>query len=386
MNHHDCYSCSLAPPVPRRTAGRGLRWRRIAALLVFGLGVGGAPMNAAAFTEADADTLFAAHSNAFYRVDDEGRAWFRETTRGGKASFWMRAEQMEMVLDAYERSRRAELLEMFTRLFHGFIADHGADWTGNDFNDDIMWMVIACTRAYRLTRETAFLDAARANFDACYARAWSDDLGGGLWWKTDNRSKNACVNGPAAIAAALLAEACGEEAYAAKARRIFEWLRATLYDAETGRVFDNVRLEGEVNRMVFSYNLGTFVGAAHLLGFPDEARRAATYTMNELSRDGLLPNYGERGDGGGFNGICARWIARYMYARGLEDTFEPWLRGNATAAWRVRRAADNLSWCRWTSPTPPGTRHSFGCSSSVVILQVVRPDPVSPPPKLGTPP
>jgi len=48
-----------------------------------------------------------------------------------------------------------------------------------------------------------FRDVARTNFDLCFARAASTNLGGGLWWKTNNRSKNACVNGPGAIAAAV---------------------------------------------------------------------------------------------------------------------------------------------------------------------------------------
>ena len=118
---------------------------------------------------------------------------------------------------------------------------------------------------------------------------------------------------------------------------------------------------------------GTFVGAANLLGYTNEAMQAATYTMNRLSRGGLSPQYGETGDGGGFNGICVRWIARFMYERGTQSVFESWLQTNANAAWNVRRAADNLSWCRWQEPTPEGPRHSWGCSSSVVILQVVRP-------------
>jgi hypothetical protein len=59
--------------------------------------------------------------------------------------------------------------------------------------------------------------------------------------------------------------------------------------------------------------------------------------------------------------------------RGAQQTFEPWLQRNADAAWKVRRTADNLSWCRWHEPTPEGVRDAWGCSSSVVILQVVRP-------------
>jgi predicted alpha-1,6-mannanase (GH76 family) len=258
-------------------------------------------------------------------------------------------------------------------LFHGFIADHGTNWQHNEFNDDIMWMVIACTRGYLLTGNAEFRDAARANFDACYARSWSSDLGGGLWWKTDNQSKNACVNGPAAIAAALLSRACREPAYLAKATNIFLWERATLFEPDTGKIYDNIRRSGRVRHMALSYNQGTFVGAANLLGYTNEARLAATYTMSNLCYNGLLPEYGENGDGGGFNGICVRWIARFMNDRSLQSVFEPWLEQNANAAWSVRRPSDNLSWCRWQEPTPPGERHSWGCSDSVVILQVVRP-------------
>jgi len=331
-----------------------------------------------AFTAADADTAFEAHAKAFYEANENG-AWFKESTDGGKSSFWMRAEQMEMVLDAYERTNSAQQLAMFTNLFRGFLADHGADWTHNEYNDDIMWMVIACTRAHLLSGDAEFLKVARTNFDFCYARAASTDLGGGLWWKVNNQSKNACVNGPGAIAAFLLGKATGDEAYFTKAKDLFLWLRATLFDPATGRVADNINVNGRMGRRPFSYNQGTFVGAANLLGYTDEARLAATYTMKYLCRDEYLPASGESGDSGGFNGIAVRWIARFMKERGEQATFEPWLQKNAEAAWQARRSSDNLSWCRWPEPTPPDRRSSWGCSSAVVILQVVRPtDPVAP--------
>ena len=332
----------------------------------------GAALTAHAFTAADADTLFEAHTKAFYRTEED-RGWHTKTTEEGKADFWTRAEQMEMVLDAYERTRNADQLKMFTNLFRGFLADHGTTWEHNQFNDDIMWMVIACARAHLLGRDKEFLEVARTNFDLCHARAASPDLGGGLWWKVDNRSKNACVNGPGAIAAFLLGQATGEESYYTIANDLFVWERAALFDPATGRVADSINVNGRVNRMALTYNQGTFVGAANLLGYTDEARLAANFTMNELSRDGYLPASGEKGDGGGFNGIGVRWIARFMKERGEQATFEPWLQKNADAAWQARRALDNLSWCRWPQPTPPDLRYSWGCSSAVVILQVVRP-------------
>jgi len=128
-----------------------------------------------------------------------------------------------------------------------------------------------------------------------------------------------------------------------------------------------------VGRFAISYHDDTFVCAANFLGYANEARLAALYTMNQMCSDGYLPPGGERGDFGGFNGIGVRWIARFMKDRGEQATFEPWLQENAEAAWQARRASDNLSWCRWPQPTPEGERYSWGCSSAVVMLQVVRP-------------
>jgi predicted alpha-1,6-mannanase (GH76 family) len=182
--------------------------------------VSGASLTAWAFTSADADILWQAHTKAFYQEKD-GRAWFKENTDGGKVSYWMRAEQMEMTLDAYERTTNTQQLVMFTNLFRGFLADHGRTWARNPYNDDIMWMVIACARAHLLTGSPEFRDVARTNFDLCYARAMSTNLGGGLWWKVGVRTKNACVNGPGAIAAFLLGQATGEGGYFTMATNLF---------------------------------------------------------------------------------------------------------------------------------------------------------------------
>jgi predicted alpha-1,6-mannanase (GH76 family) len=317
--------------------------------------------------------LFAAHAKAFYRTTN-GRAYYLKGTEENKpADFWTEAEQMEMVLDVYERTANSQQLVMFSNLFRGFLAEHGTTWGGNPYNDDIMWMVIALTRAHQLTGNAQFLSVAQTNFDLCYARAASTDLGGGLWWKVDVRSKNACVNGPGSIAAFLLGRSTGKADYFTIATNLFLWERAVLFDAKTGRISDNINENGRVARFPLTYNQGTFVGAANFLGYTNEARLAATYTMNRMCRDRYLPAGGEAGDGGGFNGIGVRWIARFMNDRGEQATFEPWLQQNAQAAWQARRPSDSLSWCRWPLPTPEGQRYSWGCSSAVVILQLVRP-------------
>lgn len=328
----------------------------------------GAP-GARAFGPGDADAMFAAYNNAFYFTRD-GKGFYRAPTNGAPW-FWQRAEEMEMVLDTYERTTNAACLTLFSNLFNGFVGDYGTNWQWNEFNDDIMWMVIAGARAQKLSGNAVYGELAKANFDLCYARAWSADLGGGLWWKTSKQSKNACVNGPAAIAACMLYQAGGGATYLSKATNIYAWERARLFNPERGVVYDNIDLQGRVSRQRFSYNQGTFIGAANFLGRVDDAKAAANFTKDVLCKDGLLPNYGPTGDGSGFNGICARWVARFMKDRALQGAYLKWLQANADAAWSARRGHDGLSWQCWSQPTPGGTLNSWACCSAVVILQVV---------------
>jgi predicted alpha-1,6-mannanase (GH76 family) len=179
-----------------RTARFFLGWLLILLGLVFH------PPSTKAYTAADGQAMIDSFNAAFYFVTADGRGYFRNTTAGGTTWFWGRPNQMEMLIDLYEQTTNTAYLAQFDKLYNGFVADYGSNWSWNEFNDDIMWMVIACSRAYQKTGNPVYRSVARNNFDACYARAWSSDLGGGLWWKSPlNTSKNACVNGPAAIAA-----------------------------------------------------------------------------------------------------------------------------------------------------------------------------------------
>ncbi len=98
-----------------------------------------------------------------------------------------------------------------------------------------------------------------------------------------------------------------------------------------------------------------------------------------MTKDGLLPQYGQTGNNSGFNAIFLRWLVRFMKDRGLQSRYQSWLQQNAEAAWNVRRASDNLSWCQWRQPTPAETNlTSWGCVSSVESLLSVFPTPSTP--------
>jgi predicted alpha-1,6-mannanase (GH76 family) len=328
---------------------------------------------AQAFWPADADTAFNSYNNAFY-VSNSGNAYYKTDSASGGPGWWTLAEEIEMADDARDRNPSTGNTNIVSALCNGFVAQYGTLWTSNTFNDDIAWAVIAFARAYQITGNTAYRDRAKANFDAIYSRGYDSVLGGGMWWNTSKGSKNACVNCPASIGAYLLYQITGDSGYLTKSQNLYNWVHGNLFNATTGQVYDNMSSGGTVTTWVFSYNQGTFIGAANYLGNVSDATLAANCTKNTLCTGGILPDATENSDGGGFNGIFIRWMAKFMKDRSLQSTYQPWLQLNANAAWNSRRTSDNLGWNNWRSSTPTGTRYSWGCSNMPVILQVVPAD------------
>ena len=330
-----------------------------------------------AFPAAASDIAVNAYLKAFVRTDGDA-AFVKENQDGGKSDFWKGAEQIEGIEDANERSGGAYQAQV-SALLNGFTLTHGADWSGNHYNDDIAWAVIAYTRGYGMTGDKKFLAIAQSNFDRMFARAW-DPAKGALFWRTNNDSYNSCVECPAGIAAFLLGRALKDSSYETRARNLYNWNKVNLFDAQTGKVWDSVKTDGKINAWASTYNQGTFVGLAHFLGDVETAKLAANYTMTQMGKPNaqgtmIMPEYkADGGDLAGFHSIGLRWIARFMKERALEATYLPWLRANADAAWNVRRTSDDLSWCQWLQPTPAGALHSWDTISSVVALQVVPAD------------
>ena len=331
-----------------------------------------------AFTGADADTAVNAYLQAFVSSGDNG-AFIKGKQDGGKTGFWQEVEQIEGILDANDRTGGAYKAQVVA-LLDGFVKAHGTSWSNNDFNDDIAWAVITYTRGYEATGDQKYLNIAKSNFDMMFARAW-DPATGALFWKTNNKSYNSCIECPAGIASFLLGKALNDPRYETAARDLYLWNKANLFNAQTGAVLDSVSVEGKFNNWSSTYNQGTFVGLANLLGDTATAKLAADYTMTKMGKANqsgymILPQYqSDGGDLAGFHSIGLRWIARFMKDRHLEATYLPWLQANANAAWEMRRTSDNLGWNRWLEPTPPNdVLHSWDAISTVVALQVVPAD------------
>lgn len=334
----------------------------------------------AAYTDSDADLMFDSYNQAFYQTQTNGRAYYRESTDGGRAWFWGQANMMEMVADSNDRAPSQSKRDRLAALCKGFMDYHGTNWSWNEYNDDIMWACIVFSKTYLATNDTQFLNRATANFDVVWNRAWATSQGGGLYWKGTSGGRNACVNAPAAIVACLLYDITGNTAYLDKARSIITWMNGNLL-VSSGAIDDHMDSDGTRVGWRFTYNQGTYVGACSALyritgegSYLENAIKATRYTRDSMcNAAGIFPNHGTTGDGSGFNGIGIRWITRMVRDQGLWDEFYPWLKANADAAWAKRRATDNLSWADWRTATPaaPALLNGFSCYGSVGAMQVV---------------
>lgn len=291
--------------------------------------------SASAFTASDATTCY--------------NAWWN-TFKGASIGWWTGAEEIEMVEDVGHTSDINTMCNKFT-------SANGTSWSGDSYNDDISWACIAFVRAYTATGNTTYRSIAKSNFDMMYARAW-DNNAGGLWWNTSDNSKNACVNFPASIAAHLLSIALNDSSYATKSQNIFNWGKANFFVSSSGLVKDNL-----TSSTAYSYNLGTFMGAAFYNGDSGDATKAGDYVKNTWGND--MQILGPTGDGAGFNGICLRWMAVAGYNTSYRQAV-------ANQAWSERNA-NNLVDCQWNTKTGSGSQDPWSCSDVVVAMNTVSP-------------
>lgn len=304
----------------------------------------------------------AAHKAAYYQNGEY---------RG--ADFWDYAEIFEIIDDAYEITGDALYKTQIEEMYQFILREYKQTWEYNPFNDDIMWLVIALTRAALLTGETKYSELAKVNFDLTWERAWdTETFGGGLFWRVENESKNTCVNCPGAIAACMLGKALSDENYFNKAVMIMDWTSQWMADLSTGKVYDCINLKKEISYWSSTYNQGTFIGASCLLyehtGDPQYlawADKVASYTLNEMYHGGVMNNEEGGNDLPGFKGILARWLRLYA-TRYDHPEYMDWLRKNAESAWHLRNSA-NLMQTQLGTKTDDHMYDVFVCSAAVSV-------------------
>ena len=302
----------------------------------------------------------------------------------GKGGWWGDAEMFETILDAFETTGSTKYKTYFDELYKNFVSRNGTDWSGNSYNDDITWMVLACIRAYRFFGTGNYRAYAKANFDKMYKRAQCFPEGM-LRWCEGKESTNSCINGPAIVAACYLFEALGDSSYLDKAKATYAGQRKRLFVSSSGRVYDcgvwsdnTFRVSNEWSS---TYNQGTMLGAAvklwRLTGeeqYLRDARNIYQWTHQNLTdKTSRVINVCQTVDGDlcGFKGIFMRYARLFAEEADRPDVLE-WIASNAFYAYQNRNSK-GVIWSKWLTKTAENlrdgdkniTNDAFGASTAV---------------------
>lgn len=307
--------------------------------------------------------------------------------RGG----WGESEQLEVLLDAYENTGNETYLTYAKAVYTNFNQYVASDWLklvytddykwyGHDFNDDVMWQVIATARLGWLTGSKSYTSAAKKNFDAIWNRAYIPFTGLMRWAQNsgDAYGTNSCIAGPTEVAACYLGMSGAGEEYFEKARDLYAAQRYRLADMNTGQVYDACVWDPATqkiksyNKWASTYNQGTFLGAACLLylhyadqQYLDDALKIMEYTSKNLCDGNGIVNACQVNDGDlcGFKGILMRYVYRLVRDLGQEQ-YKEWITKNAFHAYN-NRSPRGLTTSKWlTKSTDDVTNNAFSCSTA----------------------
>jgi len=314
---------------------------------------------------------------------NSGENYFNDKNNSAAFNYWPQAHGLDLLVDAYLRTGKAEYKTYMDNWFSGVNKKNGNTFL-NEFYDDMNWNALAMLRAYEATGDQKFKTAVDAVW-ADIKTGWNNTEGGGIAWrKAMPYYKNTPANAPAAILAARLYKKSNNADDLAWAKKIYTWEKDSLYNKNTGWVYDGINADKDGKRNTtwkFTYNQGTFIGAAVELysitndaGYLNDALQAANFTLtdNTLTNftDNLLHDEGG-GDGGLFKGVFVRYLTQLILAPGMvssdKQRYANFLKQNAQTLWNSGTDKSYLLYGTYWK-NPPGASTDLTTQESGAML------------------
>lgn len=336
--------------------------------------------------EAEIDWALAADSSTQSLVSKFWNAsgnYFNEKNINTNFHYWPQAHGLDVLVDAYERTGSQVYKDYMDKWFTGVPVKNGNTFI-NEFYDDMGWNALAMLRAFKATGDVKYKNAVDVLWSDL-KNGWNTTMGGGIAWrKAMPYYKNTPANGPAAILAARLYKEFNNPDDLIWSKKIYTWIKDSLYNRSTGWVYDGMNDNNDGVRNTtwkFTYNQGLFVGAAVELfkitnesGYLNDAIQAANVTLsdNVLTNftDNLLKDEGG-GDGGLFKGVFVRYCTELILTPGMlssdKGRYVNYLKHNAKTLWTSGTDKNYLLFGSYWK-TPPGASTDLTIQLSGAML------------------
>ena len=233
----------------------------------------------------------------------------------------------------------------------------------NEFYDDEGWWALAWLDVYELRGGKRYLEASQSIFSDMTA-GWSDTCSGGIWWKKNERYKNAIANELfLSVAVRLAANTRGRSRarYLDWAQKEEHWFVASgminadslINDGLDSTCHNNQKTTWTYNQGVILTGLSGLAALQHTSSPLQLAHRIADAVNHHLAdAQGILhdpcePNCGA--DGIQFKGILARNLAALEQAS-PSPAIAMMLHKNAESLWTNARTGDGHFSVNWSGP------------------------------------
>lgn len=312
--------------------------------------------------------------------------WYDED-RGlwtGKMGWWNAANALTTIVRYSKFTDDKRSFSMIENTFQKAKNSHDGNFR-NEFYDDEGWWALAWVEAFELTKKRSYLAMASTIFEDMTG-GWSEEFGGGIYWKKTEKYKASIANNLFTLLALRL-HANGVKTkfngYTPLewARKDWEWFSGTgLIITDIWQIGDGIGPRGLNKNAHWTYNQGVVV--ALLVEFYkvdkdkeklDLAEKIAGATMKRLSRNGILREFTEpklAGDGAQFKGVFMRHLYT-LYAETRRQEYLDFITANGDAVWERRNPETNVLRVIWCEPSNDAKGETVGNGHSSALDAIV---------------